>query len=179
MREFSLLEFAKFVQAELGEGVEHAKETALELGARAIAHEAKSVIGTYKFDWEQLAPATQKERESLGYVANEPLLRDGTLRDSIHYTVIDANEAEIGSNDDVAVWQELGTSTIPARSFLGASAAYLEKPIVQMVKETVGAAVAGQTIQEEIIKIALETFRDLAHDAGELLEGDEDQHHDR
>ncbi len=175
MREFSLLEFAKFVGAELGEGVEHAKETALELGARAIAHEAKSVIGTYKFDWEQLAPATQSDRERQGYPANEPLLREGTMRDSIRYTLINNNEAEIGSDSDIAVWQELGTSTIPARSFLGASAAYLEKPIVHMIKKTVGAAVAGQTIAGEIAKIAVESFRDLARDAHELLEGDEDE----
>lgn len=179
MREFSLAEFAVFVAEELGEGVEHARESALELGAKAIQHEAKRVLGTYLFDWEQLAPATQADREHQGYPANEPLLRSGEMRDSIHYTIIKPGvEAEIGSDSDIALWQELGTETgIPPRPFLSASAAYLEKPIVHMIKETVGAAVAGQTIQGEILKIAIETFQDLAHDANELLEGDDDQRH--
>lgn len=147
MKEFTLAGFAAFVAEELGDNVEHAREEALELGAKAIQHEAKRVIGTYLFDWPQLAPATQADRERQGFPANEPLLRTGEMRDSIQYEIIEpGKEAEIGSNDDIAVYQELGTATIPPRSFLGASAAYLEKPIVNMIKETVGAAVAGQTI---------------------------------
>jgi hypothetical protein len=37
------------------------------------------------------------------------------LRDSIEHTVKSDCEAEIGSNLDIAVYQELGTGTIPLR----------------------------------------------------------------
>ena len=46
------------------------------------------------------------------------------MRDSIEHKVISDKEAEIGSNSDIAVIQELGTSTIPARSFLAGAAAH-------------------------------------------------------
>ena len=179
MREFSLLEFAKFIQAELGEGVEHAKETALELGARAIQHEARRVIGTYDYGWPELAPATQADREKKGYAPDEPLLRDGTLRDLIKYTVISKEEAEIGSNSDIAVWQELGTSSIPARSFLAGAAAHEARAVAHAMGDLVAAAVESRNVAGEIAKLAIEVAHDLAHDAHELLEGDEDQDHGR
>jgi Bacteriophage HK97-gp10, putative tail-component len=180
MREFDLASFAAFVTEELVDNVERAREEALELGAKAIAGEAKRVIGTYAYRWPQLAPATQADREHQGFPANEPLLRTGEMRDSIHYTIIKPGvEAEIGSDSDIAVWQELGTATIPPRPFLSASAARLEKPIRRMIRETVGAAVEGRNVTVEIIKIAAETLKDLAEDAHDFVEGDEDQHHGR
>lgn len=180
MREFTLAGFAAFVTEELVDNVERAREEALELGAKAIRAEAKRVIGTYDYGWPQLAQSTQSDRQKKGYPANEPLLRDGTLRDSIHYTIIDPGKlAEIGSNDDVAVYQELGTATIPPRPFLSTSAARLEKPIRKMIRKTVGAAVEGRNVTVEIVKIAVETLNELAEDAHEALEGDEDHGHHR
>ncbi len=178
MRDFTLAGFAEFCARELGPHVEHAKEEALEIGAKAIQHEAKRVIGTYTFDWPQLAPSTQADREKKGFPANEPLLRTGELRNSIEYTVIKrGEEAEIGSNSDIAVYQELGTSTIPPRPFLSSSAAYLEKPIARTLKGLVGAAMIGRSINAEIAKIAVDAFKDVARSAKELVEsGDEGDH---
>jgi len=167
MREFDLFGFAKFIENELGHSVEKAREEALEFGARLIEAEAKRAIGQYLYDWPQLAPATQADREHQGFPANEPLLRTGALRDSIGYTIIEKGvEAEIGSNDPIAVFQELGTTTIPARPFLSTAAAYWEKPIVAMTREMVGAAVAGESIEGEILHIAHKAFAGLASDAG-------------
>ena len=84
-----------------------------------IAEEAKRVIGTYDYDWPPLAPATLAHK-----AANTPLLETGELRDSIEYTVTSDHTAEVGSNLDVAVFQELGTVHIPPRSFLAAAAAH-------------------------------------------------------
>jgi len=68
--------------------------------------------------WQQLAAETQAERTRLGYTPNDPLLRDGTLARSIQIT-IEGNTGYVGSDDPVAVYQELGTPRIPARPFLG------------------------------------------------------------
>jgi phage gpG-like protein len=119
------------------EGLEHV--------ARAIEKTAKEEIGVYQPEvgpfpaWPALAEATVDDRIRQGYSADEPLLREGDLRDSISHEV-DGLEAVIGSTSDVAVWQELGTSSIPPRPFLGPAALRNEKKIL----ETVGlAAVRG------------------------------------
>ena len=68
--------------------------------------------------WQQLAPATQEERARLGYAPNDPLYRDGTLARSIEFT-IQGSTGHIGSDLDIAVYQEVGTGRIPPRPFLG------------------------------------------------------------
>jgi hypothetical protein len=86
---------------------------------------AKEVIGTYTFGWPQLAESTQADRVAKGYAANEPLLRDGSLRASIeHTTELTATGAEgvLGSGEKTALWAELGTSRgEPPRPFLSES----------------------------------------------------------
>jgi hypothetical protein len=173
--------FAAFVAHGMKHNVEEAREAALEVGAKMIKHEARRVIGTYDYGWPQLAESTQDDRSKQGYAPNEPLLRTGELRDSINYTIVSPGKlAEIGSNNEIAVYQELGTSTIPARSFLAGSASRLEKPIVHMIKDVVGAAVAGRTIEGEIIHIAIEAAKHLARDVRETVEEmNDDEHHRR
>jgi phage gpG-like protein len=112
--------------------VEHAKHAALEEAAKIVEKGAKENIGTYNLGWPQLAEATQKERVARGFSANDPLLRKGDLRDSIGHTV-GHDEAHVGSNLDVAVWQELGTKRIPPRSFLMGTAVQKEDQIKHLV----------------------------------------------
>jgi hypothetical protein len=92
-----------------------------------IKDESQRVIGTYDplYEWPQLAPETQRERERLGFSPNDPLLRTGELRDSIETEILQRATrdqpvaiGEVGTNDPVAAYQEFGTATIPARSFL-------------------------------------------------------------
>lgn len=107
--------------------------------ANLIAANAKSRLGQYQQQegifpaWSPLAPSTQDERERLGYARDEPLLRDGTLRDAIKATGTEAaalvavpsemvpsddgrEEVNIG---DVADYLERGTPYMPPRPFLG------------------------------------------------------------
>lgn len=97
-------------------------EIPTEAVMKATEAVAKEVIGTYAFGWPQLSPSTQADRVSLGYPANEPLLREGDLRASIESKAelaIEGAEGVVGSHSLIALWQELGTSRIPPRSFLG------------------------------------------------------------
>lgn len=95
----------------------------LDHAGHIIETEAKRVIGTYEYGWPQLAESTQEDRERKGYAPNEPLLREGNMRDSIGHTVVDREHTVyIGSNEDIAVYQELGTSRIPPRPFLQGAA---------------------------------------------------------
>lgn len=83
--------------------------------------QAKETIGTYRWGWTPLAESTKSDRERKGFAPDEPLERTGALRDSIqHMTAPTATGAEgvLYSDDIIALYQEMGTATIPARSFL-------------------------------------------------------------
>jgi len=118
----------------------------LEKAAEIVENEAKRVIGTYDYGWPQLSESTQEQREALGYSPNEPLLRDGThIRDTIEHAVDDMEHASyVGSNSKIAVYQELGTSRIRPRSFLGGAARAKEHEIHEEISHSlhVGMAVA-------------------------------------
>ena len=101
---------------------------------KMVEEEARDVIGTYRYGWPQLAQSTQEERARLGYPANEPLLREGDLRESISHEVVSHEHAvDIGSESKIAAYQELGTSRIPPRSFLRMAAEAKEPEIVEEI----------------------------------------------
>lgn len=131
MREFSsMTEFAVYL-GELALAQHIADKALLTRAATVVQIEAKRKIGAYQpgagpfAPWAPLADSTVAEKERLGYVGqvsdDDPLLRTGGMRDSIEKNA-DAAEAFVGSDDDKAVWQELGTRRIPPRSFLGSAA---------------------------------------------------------
>ena len=59
------------------------------------------------------------------------------------------------------MYQELGTSTIPPRPFLLSSAFYKEKEVVRLIKNVVGAAVAGRSINGEIAKLIVDAVKSI------------------
>lgn len=101
-----------------------AEKIILETVGREVEKNAKDKFGHYqeafgKFDkWPELADSTQQDRLRKGYTPNDPLLRDGTLKESISHTV-HGNTVTIGSDSPVMVYQELGTKNIPPRPVLG------------------------------------------------------------
>jgi len=123
----------------------------LERSAKSIERRAKEKLGSYQDQsgqfvaWAELAESTKQDREQQGYPENEPLLRSGELRDSIEHQVI-GNVAHIGSNSDVAVYQELGTDKMPPRSFLGGAAHEKAPEIVEMMGENVTLHLSGQKV---------------------------------
>ncbi len=138
MKEFSLLGFAAFIPSVIA-AVNEAQHGALEKGAVIIEEEAKRVIGTYDYGWTPLAESTLARK-----AADTPLLETGEMRDSIeHNTDADGKEAHIGSNNDKAVWQELGTVTIPPRSFLMQAAIHKTDEVVK----TIGGHIVPKLIQ--------------------------------
>lgn len=160
MKEFDLAGFASHL-AKLPLAVAHAQHEAMEHAARKVQAEAKSLIGNYQPDagpfvaWAELADATKGDRLRRGFSENDPLLRTGHLRDSIEYQVslgfeVGQVEAEVGSNSDIAVYQELGTSgggwggPIPPRSFLGIAAVHKSGEVVKICGGFVVSALSGQ-----------------------------------
>ena len=126
--------------------------------------EARDRLGLYHAQegpfpaWRQLAPSTQSSRESMGYTPNEPLLRDGTLRDAItslptpFAVAVGVRRGETDSNGtllgDIAMWQEfgaarLGIAWIPPRPFLGPSLYATIQETIPMLAESAVARLTG------------------------------------
>ena len=118
--------------------------------AVAVEATAKSEFGHYQNDsangweeWAQLKASTQSERVRKGFTENDPLLRTGKLRDSVHHTAGERTFV-VGSADPVMLYQELGTQDIPPRAVL-APALHRNIPIIlNIVGNTVESAVSGQ-----------------------------------
>ena len=106
MTEFSLVEFAALL-TELAE-MDVAEHHALEEASVIVETEAKRVLGTYEYEWPELADATKEDRIRQGYTENDPGLRSGEMRESIEHTVVSGHEAYVGSNDDNLVYFDIG-----------------------------------------------------------------------
>lgn len=123
-------------------------QKALEEAAKLIQQEAKDSLGTYQSRsgpvpaWKPLAESTKEERVRKGFTPDDPLLRDGGLRDSIEYVVTD-NAAYVGSDDPAAAPMELGTGTVPARSFLSGAAYRKQAEVAEII---------GQSIVHKIVR---------------------------
>ena len=97
------------------------RQAALAAAAETIAAEVREALshppdGDHRFPWRQTAE----------------------LADSIGVTA-EADEALIGSTSEVALYQELGTATVPPRPFFSVIAA----DRAEATAEAVGAAVAA------------------------------------
>lgn len=139
---FSLLGFASTL-AHMATHLREARHEALEEACIVVEREAKRVIGTYDYGWPQLAQSTQEGRVRAGFSANEPLLRTGEMRDSIQHAS-SPDRGVVGSNNMKAVWQELGTRSIPPRSFLAGALIHEREEVVRIVGRRVrGYLVSG------------------------------------
>jgi hypothetical protein len=91
-----------------------------------VHDEARRVIGEGYAEWPALAPSTLARK-----MLNTPLLETRELRASIEWQS-HGLEGAVGSNNDKAVWHELGTARIPPRSFLAGAAMAMEYKIHKM-----------------------------------------------
>lgn len=132
---------------------ELAAKKALSKSLKIVEKCAKEKIGEYQeqtgpfIAWQELADSTKRDREAKGFPENEPLLRTGEMRDSIG-TAIASNgmEGQVGSNSDIALWQEAGTAHIPPRSFLGGAMA--DK--LPEIKVIIGTALVGALVGKNV-----------------------------
>jgi len=99
------------------------EDNVLDDTGRVLLTDIQEQFGHYQPGWPDLAEATQIERAREGYAPDDPLLREGTLRDA-YTTWRDGPDVVVGvppeSNQAaVAEAQEFGTDTIPPRPVLG------------------------------------------------------------
>jgi phage gpG-like protein len=133
-----------------------------------VANAAKEALGTYEFGWISLKPETIAHKMR----GDSPLLETGELRDSIQWNA-EGNVGHVGSNLDRAVFQELGTSRIPPRSFLASAAMQQEELIHKMAERAVVAVCLGKGLasaeMRELLHL-LHAIRHAGHVAGEAMD---------
>jgi phage gpG-like protein len=156
--EFSSLEaFAEHI-VKIAVAEKLAEQVALTAAAKVVQREAKAEIGIYQdrigdiAGWAELADSTKQDRVSRGFTENDPLLRTGELRDSIKYKVGDGL-AYVGSDMDIAVYQELGTDKIPPRSFLAGAAMRKADDVQKIVGKAVYTALIGEGVHEGMLML--------------------------
>lgn len=151
MREFTITEFATFM-GEVALVMPMAEREALRKAGEIVEAEAKAEIGNYQGSappfaaWAPLAESTQNERVRQGFTPDDPLLRTGEMRESVGL-VVEGHEAHVGSNSDIAVYQELGTSKgITPRSFLGGAAVRKSKEVSEIIGREIFGVLTGEAL---------------------------------
>lgn len=133
MGEFSLTGFASFLSGAVVE-LDHVQHQQMERACQTVEEEVKRVIGVGYDTWPPLAPSTVAKK---GH--DRPLEETGELRESIRHSVSAAGalghtvEGHVGSDLDRAVYNELGTSHAPPRSFLAEGARHVEAEVVKIL----------------------------------------------
>jgi hypothetical protein len=95
----------------------------LEIGLEKVGQLAESIAaelpGHYQPGWAPLAESTLKDKAAKGFPVPSPLKRTGKMAGSYKKEVLLSELAlVIGSEDKVALFQEMGTSRIPPRPVL-------------------------------------------------------------
>ena len=153
MREFTSVEsLLSAVRSELKSTI-HNMHPVMDHIGEEVAHTAKDKLGLYNpaigpFPaWAPLAESTKQQRSQAGFTENEPLLRDGALRDAIQHEAhadhviigvrsgpTSDGKADIG---DIGYWQEMGTASIPPRPFLQPALYQNQEHIVKLIGDHV------------------------------------------
>ncbi len=119
-------------------GLKFALEREVRLGMEAAATLAKSFIGEEQEGWDPLAASTIADKARQGYAVPAPLLRTGSLRDSLEAvaeSVGDGVHGEIGTQNETAHFHEFGSSREPPRPFLGPAMMLTEPAIAKALEE--------------------------------------------
>ena len=151
-KEFSSLGDFALHLVKVQAAVKVAEHQGLKRVAQLIETTAKDELGNYQGEigpfpaWAQLADSTEEQKARMGYPVGAPLVATGEMRDNISHEVIGTN-AVIGSPDDRAIYQEMGTPTIPPRPFLG-PAVYTNK---ENIHKIIGRAVVAGILTGELV----------------------------
>jgi phage gpG-like protein len=160
---FSILGFVAHLHA-IEKDMEELGPAIVAKACEMVAAEAKRVIGEGYPEWPALSPETLARK-----MMNTPLLETGELRASIEWNS-HGNEGHVGSNNDKAVWQELGTSKIPPRSFLMGAAVHMEKDIHKMAARAVMAVLRGEGLHGSEMMELLHLLKHVGHAVHEVVD---------
>ncbi len=174
----SLGEFAARLLS-LEDDIKEASERAVERGAKMVAKKAKQLIGREHPEWPALSPATIEDKRRHGYRTPAPLLRTGSLRDSIEWSEARWEDAQTcvayaGTNHPLAPFHEFGTSKMPPRPFISLAARGQERIIVDKMAETYARVMDKGGASRHMWKHVIHDVKRAAENFREMMDTDED-----
>jgi phage gpG-like protein len=146
------------------DAIEHA---VIVRACQLVCEAARDAIGKEHDYWPALQPETVAERLRAGYAADQPLLRTGELKNSISWRA-EGLTGLVGSDNDKAVYHELGTSSIPPRPFLVPAAQQMEHRIVDMAGRAAAAVIGGRGLHGSEFSELVHLLKHAAHDVKEM-----------
>jgi hypothetical protein len=163
MQTFSLLGFVAHLHA-IDRDMHALGPAIVARACQMVADEARRVIGTYDYGWPELKPETLARK-----FYDTPLLETGEMRASIEWQA-SGLKGEVGSNSDKALWQELGTSRIPPRSFLAGAAQHMGPEIEKMAHKAVVAVLLGKGLHSSEMGELLHFLKHIGHHVKEAVD---------
>lgn len=147
----------------------------VEQACKMVHKEARRVLGTYDYGWPALASSTVRMKGK-----DKPGINTGEMRNSIEWTA-KGNEGAVGSNNEKAVWFELGTRRQPPRSFLAGAARAMEPKIHQMAGRQIAQAAGPSHLLSPLQRYVLHGLEKAGHSLKESWETmtHDDERHDR
>jgi hypothetical protein len=138
--------------------LELAREPMIAAACQMVAGRSKDLIGVPKPEWPPLAASTLERKGGV----NTPLLESGALRASIEWNA-DLNHGFVGTDSDVGVFMETGTSRAPPRSFLGLAAEIEAPKVAKMMSKVVSAAIGGRLANGSQVGEFFHLAKEVAH----------------
>lgn len=152
----SLNEFSRNLSKSILQSPIKEKMLLEEIG-KSLVKQAKNKIGVQQPGWEPLSVHTIDDKIRKGYLFSgdgNPLFRSGELHDSIEHRV-ETHKVAVGSDSDVALWQEKGTTgphPIPARSYLASTLFENIPEIAVSLKQFMGSLIRGNVQYRPVFK---------------------------
>lgn len=131
----------------LHEGVKKSVEL-IQATAKAEIGVYQDGFGTTQGDigafpaWAQLAESTERQKEIMGYPLDSPLLATGEFRDSIVKEAVGL-KGVVASDDELAMWHEMGTDRMPPRPVFGPAGARCEEKVLRILGEAAMIGIIG------------------------------------
>ena len=160
MSVFSVLAFVAHLGT-IEKEMHEASHLIVRRACQMIATEAKRVLGTEGYNWPALSEHTKKTQPGM-------LLETGEMRASIEWTA-HGNEGQVGSNNDKAVWHELGTSRIPPRPFLAGALHQKAPEIVKMAGKVAHATIGPGGLHSPELEF-LHLLKHIGHEVNEVVQ---------
>ena len=145
--------------------LEAAREPMIAAACQMVAGRSRDLIGVPKAEWAPLAAETLQRKGGI----NTPLLEHGALRASIEWNA-DRNHGFVGTDSDVGIFMELGTSRAPPRSFLGLAAEIEAPKVAKMMSKVVGAAIGGRLANGSQVGDFFHLAKEVAHMVSDAVE---------
>jgi phage gpG-like protein len=108
--------------------LQHPSSMLANIGKEGVNALRDNILASTDPSGKPFAPLKNPTREKFGFFSSArlPLVKTGELLGSIHYVIVSNDTVSIGHGKKYGIFQDLGTRTIPMRTFVGFNSAAVD-----------------------------------------------------